>query len=178
MKNMEGVMCSNMDSYKINERAWEALLARVLSLYDNGNGESKSAIARLLGCNRSTVHRWIEDKKQSSNVTFRDMVRYLDRLRIPLVEVFGSGADLPPPSPDKAITELDKAIASTLLATAKVLGKSFDDVSRDLESLDLPDIQALLKGREPMRTSDFHRICRAVGVSPEAILSKASRGIE
>lgn len=169
-------MSRSMNSLKINERAWECLLTRVRALYDDGR--SKSSIARLLGCNRSTVGRWIDDNKRSSCVTFRDMIRYLDRLRVPLEDVFGSGVDLPPPSPDKAVTKLDKAVGATLLATAKVLGKELSDVARDLESLELPDVQAMLKGREPMRVSDFVRICRAVGVSPEAILKKASREVE
>ncbi|BCS89993.1 hypothetical protein [Pseudodesulfovibrio sediminis] len=165
-------MSKNMDSYKITRRAMELILEEVDRRVSNG--ESQSAISRLVGCDRATVHRWYTERIVRENTSFRDMVRYLDRLRIPLVKVFGSGDDLPPPSPDRAMTVLDKAIASTLVAAAKALGKDYDDVSRELESLDLPDVESLLKGREPMRASDFSKMCRAVGVSPEAVLKRAS----
>lgn len=165
-------MNSNMDSYKVNERAWECLLRRVLALY--GEGKSKSAIARLLGCNRSTVHRWIEDRKQSSSVSFKDMIHYLDRLRIPLADVFRDpDGDLPAPSPDRSVTELDRRIAQSLVAVCKAVGKEPEDIARDFESITTDDVSTMLRGLAPMRASDLYRICRAIGVSPETILNRA-----
>lgn len=165
-------MAENMDSYRITRQAADLIIEEVVRRVSEG--ESQSSISRLVGCDRTTVHRWYTERVVRENTSFRDMVRYLDRLRIPLNKVFGDSVDLPPPSPDRAMTELDKAIAATLVAAAKALGKEFDDVARDLEVLNLPDVRALLTGREPMRTSDFSKICKAVGVSPDAVLKRAS----
>lgn len=165
-------MGETMDSYKINERAWSLILARVGELLQGG--ESQSSIARLLGCDRATVNRWIQDRKGGERTTFRDMIRYLDRLRIPLKDVFSAGAgELPPPSPDRAPTDLDKTIASTLVVVSKAVGKSTADIARELDLLDLPDLKAMMSGKATMRASDFSKICRAVGVDPGVILKRA-----
>jgi len=165
-------MTANMDSYRINERAWELILGRINQKLKEGM--SQSAIALLLGVKRPTVSRWLADRRGGDKTPFRDMIHYLDRLRISLSEVFSIDDDsLPPPSPDRAPTDLDKAIADTLVVVAKAMGKDASDVARVLETLDLPDIQTMMKGREAMKVSDFLRICRAIGVSPEAVLSRA-----
>ncbi|MBC17061.1 MAG: hypothetical protein CL942_08420 [Desulfovibrio sp.] len=165
-------MSESMDSFKINERAWFLILSKVNALLEKG--ETQSSIARIIGCDRATVNRWIQDRRGGERTTFRDMIRYLDRLRIPLHEVFDvSEGELPPPSPDRTPTELDKSIASTLVIVAKAVGKGTADIARELELLDLPDIQAMLKGRATMRTSDFSKICKAIGVDPGVILKRA-----
>ncbi|WP_419787339.1 helix-turn-helix domain-containing protein [Pseudodesulfovibrio sp.] len=165
-------MNATMDSYRINERAWELIMGKIHQKL--AEGMSQSAISQLLGVKRPTVSRWLADRRGGDKTPFRDMVHYLDRLRIPLRDVFAIDDDsLPPPSPDRAPTELDKAIADTLVIVAKAVGKDIQDVARTLESLDLPDIQVMMKGREAMKVSDFLRICRAIGVSPEAVLSRA-----
>lgn len=165
-------MNATMDSYRINERAWELIMSRINQRLKEGS--SQSAISLLLGVKRPTVSRWLADRRGGDKTSFRDMIHYLDRLRIPLSEVFAVDDDsLPPPSPDRSPTDLDKAIADTLVIVAKAVGKDVQDVARVLESLELPDIQAMMKGREAMKVSDFLRICRAVGVSPEAVLTRA-----
>jgi len=160
-----------MDSYRIMNTASELIIADVSRR--TAEGQSQSEISRLVGCERSTVHRWVTEGFVRENTSFRDMVRYLDRLRIPLSAVFGTKDELPPPSPDRSVTELDKAVSATLVAVAKAVGKDSEGIAREVESLTVPDIDALLKARDPMRTSDFYRICKAIGVSPEVILSRA-----
>lgn len=165
-------MAEIMDSYKINERAWDLIRVRLNELLENG--ETQSSIARMLGCDRATVNRWIQDRRGGERTTFRDMIRYLDRLRIPLQSVFMvEEGELPPPSPDRAPTELDKTIASTLVVVAKAVGKDMADIARELDLLNLPDIKAMMRGKASMRTSDFLVICRAVGVDPGVILKRA-----
>lgn len=161
-----------MDSYRINERAWDLVMGKINQKLKEG--VSQSAIALLLGVKRPTVSRWLADRRGGDKTSFRDMIHYLDRLRIPLRDVFSIDDDsLPPPSPDRSPTDLDKAIADTLVVVAKAVGKDVEDVARVLDTLDLPDIQAMMKGREAMKVSDFLRICRAVGVSPDAVLTRA-----
>lgn len=165
-------MAEIMDSYKINERAWGLILSRINERLKAG--ATQSSIARMLGCDRATVNRWIQDRRGGERTTFRDMIGYLDRLRIPLREVFLSDdGELPPPSPDRAPTDLDKAIASTLVVVAKAVGKGTADIARELEILNLPDIKAMMRGKASMRASDFSKICRAVGVDPGVILKRA-----
>lgn len=165
-------MAQIMDSYRITNRAWNLVIDRINELLQAGT--SQAEIARLLGVSRPAVSRWLADRQGGDRTTFRDMVRNLDRLRIPLKDVFNVEEDsLPPPSPDRAPTELDRAVAETLVVVAKAVGKDPVVISRTLESLDLPDIQAMLKGREAMKVSDFIRICRAIGVAPEAVIARA-----
>lgn len=165
-------MAESMDSYKINERAWSLILSRVNAL--NEAGESQSSIARILGCDRATVNRWIQDRRGGERTTFRDMIRYLDRLRIPLKEVFMTAeGELPPPSPERVPSDLDKVIASTLVVVSKAIGKDAGDISREIEHLELSDINAFLSGRESMRVSDFLKLCKSIGVDPGVVLRRA-----
>ena len=165
-------MSENMDSFRINERAWRLVLECINDKLQSG--ASQAELSRVLGVSRATMSRWLADRRGGDRTTFRHMLHYLDRLRIPLNEVFmEEGEELPPPSPDRMPTELDKAIASTLLVVAKAIGKDAQDVARELKTLNLPDIKAMLKGQASMRTSDFVKLCRAVGVSPGAILDRA-----
>jgi transcriptional regulator with XRE-family HTH domain len=170
--NVGGDMAETMDSYKINERAWNLILLRVNDMLEAG--ETQASIARVVGCDRATINRWIQDRRGGERTTFRDMIRYLDRLRIPLQSVFmANDGELPQPSPDRAPTDLDKAIASILVGVAKAIGKDTTDIARELDLLNLPDVKAMLGGRASMRASDFSKICRAVGVDPGAILKRA-----
>lgn len=165
-------MAENMDSYRITERAWGLVIGSINDRLKAG--ASQAEMSRLLGVSRPTISRWLADRRGGDRTTFRDMVRYLDRLRVPLSEVFEVEAgNLPRPSPDRAPTDLDKAIASTLLVVAKAIGKDAQDVARELESMDLPDIKAMMKGFSSMRASDLARICRAIGISPGVILERA-----
>ncbi|MBI9080301.1 MAG: hypothetical protein JEY79_11250 [Pseudodesulfovibrio sp.] len=165
-------MAETMDSYRITERAWRLVIERINEMLRKGS--SQAEISRLLGVSRPTMSRWMADRSGGDRTTFRHMLRYLDRLRIPLVDVFDiGGEELPPPSPDRAPTELDKSIAATLLVVAKAIGKDAQDVARELETLELPDIKAMLKGQASMRASDLVKLSRAIGVSPGAILERA-----
>jgi len=165
-------MAENMDSYRITDRAWSLILGRINEKLQAGS--SQAELSRLMGVSRAAMSRWLGDRRGGDRTTFRDMIRYLDRLRIPLGDVFDDvNEELPLPSPDRAPTELDKAIASTLLVVAKAIGKDAQDVARELETLELPDIKAMLKGQASMRASDLVKLCRAIGVSPGAILERA-----
>lgn len=163
-------MAESMDTYKITNRAWGLVVDRIHERLQEGS--SQAELSRLLGVSRPTMSRWLADRSGGDRTTFRAMLRYLDRLRIPLSEVFGDD-DLPEPSPDRAPADLDKAIASTLLVVAKAIGKDAHDVARELESLNLPDVKAMLSGQASMRASDLAKICRVIGVSPGAILDRA-----
>lgn len=164
---------ADMDSYKVNERAWMLIFERIDELLRQGKKQSE--IARILSCDRATIHRWLADKRGGDRTSFRDMLRYLDRLRIPMAEVFSENPDgLPAPSPDRMPTPFDAAIASTLLDVATALGKGDGEIARGSSTLTASDVRTLLTGYEPMRASDFACICGALGIAPEQILARAS----
>ncbi len=165
-------MNETMDSYKVTNRAWELIIQKIDERIKGG--ESQAALSRLLGSSRASVSRWVSTGRGGEHVSFRDMIRYLDRLRIPLADVFAQDDGLPPPSPDRAVTAMDKKIASTLAAVAAAIGKDLPDMASELEVLELADIQAMMSGREPMRASDLVRLCRAIGVDSGAILNRAA----
>jgi len=128
----------------------------------------------MLGCDPATVNRWISNNQVPETISFRDMVRYLDRLRIALEDVFVGVPDvLPPPAPDTRVTELDKNIATTLKDVANALGKNNEEICRTLEFIDTADVASMLSGKEVMSAGNFYRLCKAVGVAPEVVLGRA-----
>ncbi len=166
-------MKESMDSYKVTDRAWELIIARIQELLSQGKRQSD--IARIAGCDRATLHRWINDGRGGPNTPFNNMIRVLDRLRIPLGDVFLESSDgLPLPSPDRSVTGFDSAIASILRDVATVLGKSDEGIARASGGqLKTADVTAHLKGREPMRASDFYLICNALGIDEGQVFSRA-----
>jgi phage repressor protein C with HTH and peptisase S24 domain len=52
-------------------------------------GESLESIGNLLKVNRSTIKVWLDRQKGGERTSFRDMIRYLDKLDISLENVFG-----------------------------------------------------------------------------------------
>jgi transcriptional regulator with XRE-family HTH domain len=165
-------MPETMDSIRINERAWTLILDRMQKMMEDG--VSQATIARQIGCDRATVNRWILNRRGGYRTTFKDMVRVLDRLRIPLKDVFGVDEELLSPSPDFLPTGFDQAVSEVIHNVAKAVGKNVVDIARDLEGLEPSDVKMMLKGKAPMRVSDFHGICRVVGVSPSVVLDRAS----
>lgn len=162
-------MDGTMDSIKITERAWDLILSCLNERIENG--ESQSALAKLIGCDRATVNRWILNRRGGDRTTFKDMVRILDRLRIPLVDVFGgSMATFPPPAPDKSVTPFDAALAKVLKDLFSLLGKDASSV----DGLPPEDVREFLSGRMPLRASDLYLLCRAAGLEPSAALSRAA----
>lgn len=163
-----------MDSIQINERAWKRILEQIHARLDDGS--SQADVARLIGCDRATVNRWVLDLRGGERTSFKDMIRILDRLRIPLRDVFGTGeTSLPAPSPDRSASGMDKAVASTLRAVAKAVGKDSAAIATELQSLEEQDIEVMLKGRSPMRVSDFIDICQAIGVAPGVVIDRAEK---
>lgn len=162
-----------MDSYRVTDRAWELIIARIRELLSQGKRQSD--IARIAGCDRATLHRWINDGRGGPNTPFGNMIRTLDRLRIPLADVFLETSEgLPLPSPDRSVTDFDSAIASILRDVATVLGKSDESIARASGGqLKTADVSAHLKGREPMRASDFYLICSALGIDVGQIFTRA-----
>ncbi|MCJ2164630.1 MULTISPECIES: helix-turn-helix transcriptional regulator [unclassified Pseudodesulfovibrio] len=158
-----------MDSIRITERAWELILACLNDRIENG--ESQASLSKLIGCDRATVNRWLLNRRGGDRTTFKDMVRILDRLRIPLPEVFGTGVGaFPAPAPDKSMTRLDAAVAKVLKDLFSLLGKGPDSV----EGVDPGDVREFLSGRVPLRASDLYQLCKAVGVEPGVALARAA----
>lgn len=159
----------DMDHIRINERAWELILGRINELLESG--ESQSSVARLIGCDRATVNRWVLNRRGGERTTFKDMVRILDKLRIPLPNVFKEApGGLPAPAPDSSATPLDRAIARTLRDVFSIMGKPQDSV----EGFAPDDVREFLSGRSPLRASDLYLLCKAVGIDPSAVLSRAA----
>lgn len=165
----------NMDSFRVNKRAWELVLARINEL--NTQGMSWAKIGRLLGVHRSTILVWNANQKGGERTSFRDMVRYIDRLQIPLEEVFkectGTLPD-PTPQPRLAATKLDHNISKTLSDVATALGETPESISA--ETGESPrDVAHMLSGERPMLAGEFYRVCNAVGVSPANVLDRAAK---
>lgn len=163
----------DMDSYRINARAWEAVLARMHELRDQG--ESMAAISRLMKVGRATVKQWLDYGRGGDRISFRHMIHYLDRLQIPLDEVFGVEIDLPP-SPEPRLPEsLDKAMAEALNSVMNALGKSRQTVMRNnkVAAMDPIHVNALLDGQEQFAVTDLCNICEGIGIKPGEILTRA-----
>jgi len=164
---------TNMDSFRVNERAWKLVLARLDELI--AQGMSQSEIGRLLGVHRATVSVWQADRKGGERTSFRDMVRYIDRLQIPLAEVFREAeGELPEPGPQLRLgrTPLDGRVAKTLSAVAGALGVEQAAIAERMGASP-EDVAAMLKGKRPMLIGEFCRMCQAVGIAPTVVLDRA-----
>ena len=161
-----------MDSFRITKRAWKLAMEKIQKLLDAG--ESQASVGKLVGCNRATVNRWLLDIRGGENTSFKNMIRILDGLQIPLEDVFDTGeGSLPPPSPDRAPAAMDKVVSSVMMDVAKAMGKDFDAIADNLETLSVEEVKDMLKGRWPMRVSDFIEICQAIGGAPEVVIGRA-----
>lgn len=76
-----------MDTFKINDKAWTLVITKVNEL--RKQGETLESIGNLLRVNRSTIKVWLDNSKGGERTSFRDMLRYIDKLGIQLNEVFG-----------------------------------------------------------------------------------------
>ncbi|UIJ38991.1 hypothetical protein LWC08_05295 [Desulfobaculum bizertense] len=163
----------SMDCYRINERAWSLVLARLQQLKENGH--SMAALGRLLKVNRATIKQWMDYGQGGDRISFRNMIHYLDKLQIPLAEVFSVDLE---ELPEKMAAQLDaneKNIASTLKATADVLGKKIDTIARQAfgDELDSVKVHAMLTGECKMHVGEFINICKAIGVEPSQVIERA-----
>jgi phage repressor protein C with HTH and peptisase S24 domain len=78
---------NGMDTFKINDKAWTLVITKVQEL--RKQGETLESIGNLLRVNRSTIKVWLDNSKGGERTSFRDMLRYIDKLGIQLNEVFG-----------------------------------------------------------------------------------------
>jgi phage repressor protein C with HTH and peptisase S24 domain len=78
---------NGMDTFKINDKAWALVITKVNELREQG--ETLESIGNLLRVNRSTVKVWLDNSKGGERTSFRDMLRYIDKLGIQLDEIFG-----------------------------------------------------------------------------------------
>ena len=60
-------------------QAWEAILARVKALKENGN--TLQQIADMVGAkNRSLIGEWLNGNRGAANTSFPNLMNYLERL--------------------------------------------------------------------------------------------------
>jgi hypothetical protein len=164
-------MTEIMESYRVNERAWGAVMHRVRKLREEG--KTLDAIGKLLKVSRATVKRWLDYGAGGDRISFRDMVRYIDALRIPLEEVYGIDIDAPiTPIP----TPYEKHVAAALKATTTALGqkpetiayKAFGDQAKP------QNVHDMFSGDQTMTVGEFISICKAIGITPTTILERAT----
>lgn len=162
-----------MEPFRINTQAWELIFKRVEAMREQG--KTLAEIGRLLSVNKSTVQRWLDDKKGGERTSFRDMLRYLDRLGISLHDVFGLEAQgLPEPSPSPlSMTRLDVQVARTLDTIAKVMGHSPEQLAAAIGATPV-DVAAMLSAKRAISAGDFYRLCKAVGMAPTELLERAA----
>lgn len=99
--NKKQIIYADMDSYKVNDRAWNLILSRVNELREAG--ETLESIGTLLQVNRSTIKVWLSNLKGGERTSFRDMIRYIDRLEIDFRDVFGEAWGSPTGAPVKQV---------------------------------------------------------------------------
>ncbi|MGE4194695.1 MAG: S24 family peptidase [Pseudodesulfovibrio sp.] len=79
-----------MEKSKWHERSslvWDKILESIKEL--ESSGESRASIARLMGVGRATVGNWIDGIRRGERVSFADMLRYAESLKIDLAELLG-----------------------------------------------------------------------------------------
>lgn len=172
MSNSLGITIANMDGYKVNERAWGLVLAALTRL--RASGTTYDQIGQLIGVDKSTIKLWVDRQRRGDRVAFGNMVRYLDRLQIPLDEVFGVHIDRPSQARPRA-EALDKAIARVLSDVMQALGKSRNSIMRhaSVATMDPQRAIALLDGEEQFAVADLLNLCAGIGVQPSEILARA-----
>lgn len=174
MVNLTQVILLDMDYYRINERAWELIIKELRKR--RKRGETLDAIGKLLTAHKSTVKLWLDNQRGGERTSFRDMVRYLDRLQIPFEEIFGAGIDFPEEPRASIPTRYEAHVATTLSATAAVFGKKAETISSTAFNNEIPPatVQAMLDGKQTMTIGEFTSICNAIGIAPANVLERAT----
>lgn len=167
-----------MDSYRVNERAWTAVIQRLHELRNEGH--SMAAIGRLLKVNRATIKQWLDYSRGGDRISFRNMVQYLDKLRIPLEEIYGVSIDVPTDPPATMPTHYEEHIATILRDGAQLLGKRIDTITRQAfgEDSDSVAVSEMLEGKRAMTVGQFISICKAIGIAPANVLERATELFE
>jgi hypothetical protein len=166
-----------MDSYRVNERAWAAVLRRLHEL--RGEGESMASLGRLLKVGRATIKQWLDYGMGGDRITFRNMVHYLDRLQIPLEQVYGVDIDVPeePIAPEpEAPTQYEKHIAAILRDGSQLMGKKVDVIARQVlgDEHDSIAMHEILDGKRTMTVAQFINTCNAIGIAPDKVIERAN----
>ncbi|GAB6178568.1 hypothetical protein JCM16814_34590 [Desulfobaculum senezii] len=167
-----------MDSYRVNERAWTAVIQRLHELRNEGH--SMAAIGRLLKVNRATIKQWLDYSRGGDRISFRNMVQYLDKLRIPLEEIYGVSIDVPTDPPATMPTHYEEYVATILRDGAQLLGKRIDTITRKAfgEDSDSVAVSEMLEGKRAMTVGQFISICKAIGIAPANVLERATELFE
>lgn len=161
-----------MDSYRVNDRAWELIIKELRKRRENG--ETLEAIGKHLAAHKSTVKLWLDNQRGGERTSFRDMIRYLDRLNIPFDQVFGAGIYIPEKPHRLKPSTYEENIAKTLAGAATVFGKNARSIASEVgEGITTETVQKILDGEISMTVKELTAVCSAIDILPETVMKRA-----
>lgn len=173
-RNKTSYIVNTMDSYKVNERAWNAILHAVKQL--RAEGHTLDAIGHQLKIGRATVKKWIDSDIGGERTSFRDMVRYLDVLNVPLTDVFGVPIETTNGCPQWEATNFEKHLAAFLKQGATMFGKRPETLSRHAfgDNTHSVAIREMLDGKQQVSVEIFYKLCKAIGLESAEVLKRVA----
>lgn len=163
-----------MDSYKVNARAWKAVMDGVKRL--RSEGRTLDAIGHQLKIGRATVKKWLDSDMGGERTSFRDMVRYLDVLNIPLSEVFGVHVEEGSGNREWKPTDFELRLAGLLKQGAKMFGKRPELLSRHIfgDHSNAIAVQEMLDGKREISVEHLYKLCKGIGLEPADVLNRVT----